>query len=362
MFTLRLFKTINYVSTKCTKLNIISGFKQNFKFSSQVKLEPEFKSVIENKKESTKPKLKVINRDYDHQTSFLNKEQFDYLPQKDLPLCVFKESSIQHKPKKNLIHLTSDFTRYSSYKLNDSCKIIRGRFLTNALDLLNYDQTKGGRLIKDMLEGFTKTLEKRREKAKSRGEEVDTNEFRISEAYVGRKNGHNLLNPRAKGKGDMITRPYCKLFIKLEKVDNEKYFKDLALGKADFTFAHSLRSYLFTNKASLRQIKSLSFITTAKGRTYRKNQIKRLVSYLRLKYHKEKGIKLSVDVIHNHLTSNLGSALNFLNRRQEAISESERLTNYVADELVSYVKKDEEENTKTLANREALFNRKFSKS
>ncbi len=187
MFTLRLFKTTNYTSTKCTKSNIISGFKQIFNFSSQVKLEPELKSVNENKKESSRPKLKVINRNYDIQTSFLNKEQFDYLPQKDVPLCIFKESSVQHEPKKNLIHLTSDFARYSSYKLNDSCKIIRGRFLSNAMDLLNYDQTKGGRLIKDMLEGFTKNLEKRREKAKSRGEEADTNEFRILEAYVGKK-------------------------------------------------------------------------------------------------------------------------------------------------------------------------------
>jgi ribosomal protein L22 len=362
MFTLRLFKTGKYILQNSTKSSLFSGFKPIFNFSSHVNSEPAFKNINDNNKDSSKPKLKVVNRNFEIQTSFLNKDQFDYLPQKDVPLCIFKESSVQHEPKKNLIHLTSDFSRYSSYKLNESCRIIRGRLLSNALDLLNYDQTKGGRLIKESLEGYMKNIEKRREKAKSRGEEVETNEYKIVEAYVGRKKGHKVINPRAKGRVDMVTRPNCKLFIKLEKVDNEKFFKDLALGKADFTFANSLRAFLFTNKASLRQIKSLSFITTARGRTYRKNQIKRLVSYLRLKYYKEKGIKLSVDVIHNYLTSNLGSALNFLNRRQEAISESERLTNYVADELVSYVKKDAEKDKKSLVNREALFNRKFSKS
>lgn len=193
----------------------------------------------------------------------------------------------------------------------------------------------------------------------SRGEEPEINEFRIAEAYVGRKKGHQLPNPRAKGKMDLITRPYCKLYIKLEKVENEKFFKELALGKADFTFANSMRSFLFTNKANLRQIRSLSFITTARGRTYRKNQIKRLISYLRVKYYKEKGIKLSAEIIERYLTSNLGSALNFLNRRHDAISESDKLQSLVADELTSYIKNDGEDDKKSLSSREAIFNSKY---
>jgi ribosomal protein L22 len=362
MLTSRLFKTGKLILPNYAKTKLFTNFQPIFNFSSNAHAEPALKNLNTEQKESTKPKLRIVNRNLHIQSSFTNKDELDYLPQKDVPFCVFKESSVQHKPKEKLIHITSDFIRYSSFKLNDSCKLIRGRYLSNAVDLLNYDHTKGGKFTRDILENFLKNKEKKRDNAKSRGEEPETNEYRIVEAYVGRKKGHQLPNPRAKGKMDIITRPYSKLFIKLEKVDNEKFFKELAVGKGDFTFAHSLRSFLFTHKANLRQIKSLSFITTARGRTYRKNQIKRLISYLRMKYYKERGIKLSAEVISKYLTANLGSALNFLNRKEEAISESDKINTYVADELVSYLKQDNEEDRKSLSNREAIFNKKFSKS
>ena len=353
MLILKLFRSRNFIIPNNTS-TLFSGYTQFFSFSTEQALKN-----FNCEKETTKQKLKIINSNIEIRLSDSIQDNTDYLPQRDIPLCIFKQSSADYKSKQKLIHITSEFLRYSSYKLNDSCKLIRGRYLSNALDLLNFDHTKGGVFIKEILTEYIKNQEKKKDKAKSRGEEPEINEFRIAEAYVGRKKGHQLPNPRAKGKMDLITRPYCKLFIKLEKVENEKFFKELALGKADFTFANSLRSFLFTNKANLRQVRSLSFITTARGRTYRKNQIKRLISYLRLKYYKEKGIKLSAEIIGRYLTMNLGSALNFLNRRQEAISESEKLQHYVADELVSYIKQDEGEDQKSLSNREAIFNRKF---
>ena len=67
------------------------------------------------------------------------------------------------------------------------------------------------------------------------------------------------------------------------------------------------------NNAPLKTIKAFSFITTARGRYYRKTQFDRLVIFLRDKYYKEKGIKLNTEIIRDQLKKQLGKEMAYVN-------------------------------------------------
>jgi len=308
-----------------------------------------------------KPKLKIINP---NQNSNSNNIAESYYPVGDIPFFTLKKSSFKKRPKGTIPAIKTGDLDYSSDKLNNVCKLIRGKYIRNAIEILQAENTKGARIIREELEEYLEKVEKKRKKQEENlmmrirkretdleensGEfeikteeensdresnEADTKEnlekslidkpvnlseetefvpyldYKIVEAYVGRKRGHKVPSPRAKGKMDLITRNISRLYVHIEKVKPEKFFEEVALGKADVTFAYNTRRKLFMSGASLSTLKNFSFITTAKGRYYRQQQFQRLVTFLRKKYYKEKGIKLNSEIVANKLKSRLGKEL-----------------------------------------------------
>ena len=325
---------------------------------------------------TTKPKLRIKSTP---QISPLN-----FMAQRDVPFFVIKESSIKKRDKRFKPTIISPEFQYSSYKLNDVCKLIRGKYIRTALEILDDNNTKGAKLIKKELSEYlerrdkqtTKDQERLIQQKKIREREVENNlkmdkedslnqedehstqygdkimienssneeenvkfdhennsefeteiiekkseesdylpyqDYKIVEAYVGRKVGPGVPSPRAKGKVDRIFRSLSKLYVHIEKVSAEKYFENVATGRADISFAKNFRKLLFMNNAPLKTIKAFSFITTARGRYYRKTQFDRLVIFLRDKYYKEKGIKLNTEIIRDQLKKQLGKEMAYVN-------------------------------------------------
>jgi hypothetical protein len=345
----------------------------------------------ENSKQSfvIKPKLKIKT----------SQENINFLPQKDVPFFVKKESSLKKTKKGNTTISTGDL-KYSGYKLNEACRLIRGKYIRTAIVILENQKTKGAKLVlkelrdylerrekefkkwerrytvrKSMEEYEQRRIEKDQQmekdefivnsneyKSQEKSEEnkiIDQNEkpespvteepnfivppshqieskknetqtsvkvenankpeyipyydYLIREAFVGRKKGHSIPNPRAKGKMDMVTRSLSRLFIRIDKVNAAKQFEEAVIGKADQSLAVQIRKQLFMNNASLKTLSQFSFITTSKGRSERKYQFTRVVRHLREKFYKEKGVKINLEIVREQLQKHLGEQLAYYN-------------------------------------------------
>lgn len=247
----------------------------------------------QNKSNIEKPKLRIL--------SDSNQSSISFLPQTDIPLCIFPKSSKAKPDYGKTFNIVTPDLKYSAYKLNDSCRKIRRRTIENALEVLESDITKGSSIIKEQLNDFIQKEKKRNE--------YDKYVYKIVLAYVGKKNGHKLPSPRAKGKTDIIVRSLSKLYLVIQRISQEEYLKQASMGKADFTYAHNVRRFLFMTRASPKLMRAYSFITTSRGRYYRKQQYTRFITMLRNKYYQEKGIKLSTDIIALHAQKYLGREL-----------------------------------------------------
>jgi ribosomal protein L22 len=377
---------------------------------------------------NTKPKLRIKTNPI---VSPLN-----FMAQKDVPFFVIKESSIKKRDKKSKPTISTGELKYSSYKLNDVCKLIRGKYIRHALEILELNNTKGAKLIKKELSEYLERREKQMEKEQERilqkkiekenedknrlnennnyiqqDENSDQNEeisdkiklenienseesnltsdieteiteknpenldyipyvdFKIAEIYVGRKIGNAVPSPRAKGKVDRIFRSISKLYVHIEKVPAEKFFQKVAIGKADLSFAKIYRKSLFMNNASLKELKSFSFITTSRGRYYRKIQFDRLVTHLRDKFYKEKGIKLNTEIIRDQLMKQLGKQLahinpnnlsNLLNSGKDSLSK--KINEKIIEKFNSYEEKKKVEiKDRSYRARNEEFNKNYKK-
>ncbi len=374
---------------------------------------------------NTKPKLKIKT------TPILSPVNF--MAQKDVPFFVVKESSFKKRDKKSKPTISTGELKYSSYKLNDACKLIRGKYIRHALDILELNNTKGAKLIKkelsEYLERREKQIKKEQERIKRKNIERENEEknrsndgvnytqeessaenaessekinlenienseesnlnieteiteknsensdyipyvdYKIAEIYVGRKIGSAVPSPRAKGKVDRIYRSISKLFIHIEKVPAEKFFQNVAIGKADFSFAKIYRKSLFMSNASLKQLKSFSFITTSRGRHYRKIQFDRLVTHLRDKYYTQKGIKLNTEIIRDQLIKQLGKQMAHINPNNLSHllnSSKDSFTRKINEKLIEKFKLIEEKKNEEIVDRsyrarEAEFNKNYKK-
>jgi ribosomal protein L22 len=378
---------------------------------------------------STKPKLRIKT------TPMVS--PINFMAQKDVPFFVLKESSFKKRDKKSKPTIATGDLKYSSYKLNDVCKLIRGKYIRTALDILELNNTKGAKLIKKELSEYLEKRDKQIKKEHERiiqkktereneekrslndrqnsvqedhsspqnesfgdkimlenntensdesnfNEEIETEitekksenldylpyyDFKITEIYVGRKVGPAVPSPRAKGKVDRIYRSISKLYVHIEKVPAEKFFQSVAIGKADFSFARTYRKSLFMNNASIKLLKSFSFITTSRGRYYRKIQFDRLVTHLRDKYYKEKGIKLNTEIIREQLKIQLGkemAQINPNNLKYLLSSSKDSISRKINEKVVEKLgigedKQDEEIKDKSYRAREEEFNKNYKK-
>jgi ribosomal protein L22 len=262
-----------------------------------------------------KPKLK-INRNgltiqnSDNQSS-INKQP-RYLPQYDIPFCVFYKTALEKQNELKATKFTKIVSKelnHSAYKLNRYCRLIVGKNVSTAISILDNLNAKGAKFLKAELNKFYERMKKVHKEKIERGLNVNFVDFKVSFAHVGKKLGMSMPLYRAKGKINFTTQSLSKFYLSLERVKGCDFVKNSMLGKTDFFYAHYFRKYPFSNNASLNVLRNYSFITTSKGRYYRKQQIKRLALFLRRKFYKERGVLLSYSLILQNLTENLGLRL-----------------------------------------------------
>jgi ribosomal protein L22 len=308
-----------------------------------------------------KPKLKIV-------TPVEN----ILLPYYDIPYCTIKKTKFDKKEKEKVIKIRTKSIGYSAYKLNDVCRMIRKKSIHFALDITNGSSTKGAELVKKTIESFLDKLKLERQNREDRGivtiEDNHFKEWEIAEAYVGKKKGISIPHQRAKGRMFMITKPITWLNLVLRRVDGVEAYQKVLLGKSDPTFAYSIRQYLFLKNATLRELNNYSFITTSKGRFYRRVQFGRLITLLRERLHKKHGILLAREVIENHLKKDLGFSMDPKNPRSQYyniiklanLSGSEKLKKLVEEKLNIDIKESSPmEND--FKERQANFNSKMKK-
>ena len=110
---------------------------------------------------------------------------------------------------------------YSSYKLNDFCKEIRGKHLTEALTLAQNDVTKGARYTLDLLT---------RMKNDGVNKGLNPDLFFVHEAWVGKGTRSKKIDIRARGKFGLIRRPKSSLTIVLREKPVKEMVRDALMG------------------------------------------------------------------------------------------------------------------------------------
>lgn len=327
------FVSLNNV-IKLTHQNIFPSLSLLSKFNFSSAAAPALKIV---KQEVEKPKLKIKSN------LFTGVKELQFHQHKDIPLITIKQSSLKRRQPGKTFSIKSADLSYSSYKLNENCRLIRGKYVHQALEILSSVHTKGAKLIVEELKKYMEKMEKERNRRKEEGEDVKPEYYKIVEAYVGRKNGIKVPSPRAKGKMDFITRNISRFYMHIEKVDETTFMENVAIGKADFTFAHEMRKFLFTSGASLQMMRNLSFITTSKGRFYRHKQYLRLIQHLKQKYYKEKGILLSNEIVEKHIKVRLGQQLAQLRLTpDEVLADQPNISDFQRLKIKAYTKIEEE--------------------
>ena len=180
----------------------------------------------------------------------------------------------QREIKDKILVVKSKILSYSSKKMKHLTRLFVGKSVEQAIILSESLNSKGAKFAKEHLE-----------KVKKIYENENKNELKyfyiIKEAWVGKKNGTRKPFPRAKGKADLRVSPKSRINFIVSKIPARNHLQKLALGEADVTFAEAQKCKLFSENASLSDIKKNAFFLTSKGRNYRAHQFKRLVFYLK---------------------------------------------------------------------------------
>ena len=74
--------------------------------------------------------------------------------------------------------------------------------------------------------------------------------------------------------------PKCSLKIVLEEKPIEEFYKLMLKGETPKGVAHLFRTLMVQSGADFPRLQRLSFMTTSKGRYYRRTQFKRLVQLI----------------------------------------------------------------------------------
>jgi hypothetical protein len=85
------------------------------------------------------------------------------------------------------------------------------------------------------------------------------------------------MNIMGRSRMGIIKVPKCSVKIVLEEKPLEDFYKLMLKGKSPPGIGHLFRTLLVQSEADFEQVKQVSFITTSRGRYYRKTQFKRLV-------------------------------------------------------------------------------------
>lgn len=234
---------------------------------------------------------------------------------------MLKKSKFDKEEKKTLT-IKSKILDYSARKLAPFAKLLVGKSIDEALKICEVTTSKGAHYAKNYLTKL-KNLIEHENKYQLRYFYI------IRECYVGTKRGTRMPFPRAKGKADIHTAQKSRLNFKVTKIPAEEKLKEIALGKGVLSFSEANKSKLFTENASLSDIKKNAFYLTAKGRNYRHQQFKRLIFYLRKRYYENHEIKLSKIFIAEEIKRNLGkNLLQYMNNLPIDEKEFNELNNF----------------------------------
>lgn len=146
--------------------------------------------------------------------------------------------------------------------------VARKKHILDALNLVKNIAKKGGPLIKSVLEA-----------ARVNGIKKGYAEERmfVKEIILGKKLGARKLDIRARGKMGFIHGSISSITVILEERSVADFYKMIVTGKTPPALGHTFRKMLYQNDADFEKVKALSHMTTSRGRSYRKNQFKRLV-------------------------------------------------------------------------------------
>lgn len=92
----------------------------------------------------------------------------------------------------------------------------------------------------------------------------------VKECIVGKALGQKKMDIRARGKFGFIHQPKSSIRITLEEKPIEDFYKMLVKGECPPSLALVFRKFLYQNDMDYEQVKELSYLTTSRGRYYRK--------------------------------------------------------------------------------------------
>ncbi len=82
---------------------------------------------------------------------------------------------------------------------------VRGRQVDQAIKLLTFSPKKGAAIVLKLLESALANAE--------HNEGADVDELKVSQIYVGQGATLKRVSPRAKGRGNRISKPTCNIFL-----------------------------------------------------------------------------------------------------------------------------------------------------
>lgn len=237
--------------------------------------------------------------------TIVNSNKIDFQIPK-IPLIEIKEhltkekySSILNKEGLFLKQKTDDKFAYSSRKLNETIKKIRGKYLPDVIKILNEDYSKGSKYVQMKLKEF---LEENKDLIEK--EEIV---LKVRQAFVGKKKGQNIPVFRAKGRVSFWKRKLCSFTIQFDKILKTQFCERLAVGDISSGFRFLFRQKLYKSRADYDTLKSLSFLTGVKSQIRRKNMILGLIKEIKYKYKSKTGIELADWTIKKELMKDLGT-------------------------------------------------------
>lgn len=156
--------------------------------------------------------------------------------------------------------------------------MVRGKHIIEALQIAAKIDKKGGLYLKEL-------LEKLKETGIAKGLNPDL--FFVQRAFVGAGIRSKLIDIKARGKTGVIHRPKSSLVIVLEEKPIKRMIEDVLVGDTPACIGEIFRRRLFRTNSNFEDLRRYSFMTTSRGRHYRRTQFKRLILLTQKNYQKK---------------------------------------------------------------------------
>ena len=122
----------------------------------------------------------------------------------------------------------------------------------------------------------------------------------VKQIICGKALGFKKLDIKGRSKMGIIRVPKCHIKIELEEKNIYDHYKMIVSGKAPPELGTLFKKMLYQSDEGYERVSKLSFMTTSKGRYYRRTQFKRFVQLLQKEY-RRKGITMKKEKIERNL-------------------------------------------------------------